>query len=563
MKNLTVSNEILQAYLDYINQHLIAPSLSELVAFAKEEKYVGVTRKTVETRIGGMKKLLDKAKFASPLTFKKIWNEEDFYPNAKKKAKLLNEYSRFVIISAVCGGEVAEDHLNSIISYAKKRDAAVLLMPIKKGRQDYLNLSPKLKRKDLHLITDETHLNTNIKLIPLALNPSAARPHAGMSRVGRRSCSIVLPSTKLFKETVATANDKMPHQIITTGVITLANYSKGLIISKNEYIAENDHKLSAIIVEVASPQTFFQREIEFDTDGSFVDIGLSGCVRYSPDGKTKSEVAEGFSVGDSHFPFEVDPVADSIFRYINKNVLKANHTFLHDIYSFSGRSHHEKDNEIAIIKKSLSGHLDLRDELKQTAKHLNNWSKASKNVHIVPSNHIEHLDKYLASGEHRKDPHNAKIVLNMILKAIDNQIPLRVGLEDYTNIIKRNMHWHRRDASFKILGCEMLFHGDRGGDGARGSITNLQLNLGSCIIGHSHKPGIYGDVFQNGTSTYIDVKNRPGYTAGSPSSWLQTSTAVFKGKKYPLRTQLTIIDGSFCLDHYLWLAKNKKNKKAA
>jgi len=548
--------QALQSLISYVQKNKIVPNTRQLKEFDSN-----ITPKLIEYHFGNYSGMVKEAHKYAKDVFDSIFTESDFNELAWARVKkTVNTNNKFIVISAVCGAEIDEDALKSVKTYSKKTGAAILLIPIKSGGHGFQQLHHKLKDKAISVVFREIHLNENIKIVPISLSTTASKPHSGLNRVGKRSCSLILGATKLSKETVPTANYKFPHQIITTGVITKPNYIKGLEVKKADYIANEEHKQAAIIVELANNRIYFQREVEFDVDGSFVDVGLNGVTRYLPNGTTKKEVAEALSVGDSHFPFEVDPVADLKFREVAKK-LSAKHVFLHDIYSFSGRSHHDAHNELIIIRKAEAGYLDLENELKLTAKHLLEWSKLKTKIHIVPSNHNEHLDKYLATGMHRQDPHNARIAMSMIIASLDGVIPLKHGLDTVAKMKANNVLFHSRDASFKIQECEMLFHGDRGGDGARGSLANLHLSLGNCIIGHSHKPGIHGDTWQNGTSTYTDVENRPDYTKGAPSSWLQTSTVVTKGKgDRCLRSQITVIDGAWCLEDWL---KNKSKKRGA
>ena len=83
-------------------------------------------------------------------------------------------------------------------------------------------------------------------------------------------------------------------------------------------------------------------------------------------------------------------------------------------------------------------------------------------------------------------------------------------------------------------------HGDRGPNGARGSIKNLRRIGVKSIIGHSHSPGIDEGAYQNGTSTRL----RLGYNVG-PSSWLNAHTVVYANGK---RSLINIIDGKWRLE---------------
>jgi hypothetical protein len=83
-------------------------------------------------------------------------------------------------------------------------------------------------------------------------------------------------------------------------------------------------------------------------------------------------------------------------------------------------------------------------------------------------------------------------------------------------------------------------HGDRGPNGARGSIKNLRRIGVKSIIGHSHSPGIDEGCYQVGTSTSLV----PRLQQSGPSSWLNTHCLVYANGK---RTLINIINGEWRL----------------
>jgi hypothetical protein len=72
-------------------------------------------------------------------------------------------------------------------------------------------------------------------------------------------------------------------------------------------------------------------------------------------------------------------------------------------------------------------------------------------------------------------------------------------------------------------------HGDKGPNGARGSLKNLRGVGVKSIIGHSHSPGISEGCYQVGTSSCL----RLDYNAG-PSGWLNTHCVLYANGKRSL-----------------------------
>ncbi|MFK5283800.1 hypothetical protein ACI3PL_29915, partial [Lacticaseibacillus paracasei] len=67
---------------------------------------------------------------------------------------------------------------------------------------------------------------------------------------------------------------------MTTGACTLPKYYDNKFVSKRlSYIADHDHTIGAIIVEIENDKLFHFRQIQADENGSFIDYG----VQYNPD----------------------------------------------------------------------------------------------------------------------------------------------------------------------------------------------------------------------------------------------------------------------------------------
>ena len=61
----------------------------------------------------------------------------------------------------------------------------------------------------------------------------------------------------------------------------------------------------------------------------------------------------------------------------------------------------------------------------------------------------------------------------------------------------------KREKDYKLHGVHIGAHGDKGNNGSRGSIQQLELSYGNAVIGHSHSPGILRNIWQVGTSTKL------------------------------------------------------------
>lgn len=100
-----------------------------------------------------------------------------------------------------------------------------------------------------------------------------------------------------------------------------------------------------------------------------------------------------------------------------------------------------------------------------------------------------------------------------------------------------NVDYLSNDYPYIIKGIYVGYHGDRGMNGARGTLASFSKIGTKTITGHSHTPGIEKGAYAVGTSTYLSLE----YTHG-PSSWMNTHCLIFPNGK---RQLIHIIDGEW------------------
>jgi hypothetical protein len=487
---------------------------------------------------------------------------EDFSAESFEKIRAeIRKNKRFVVTTAVCGARVNQDFLKSLKNYCKRRKAKLLVLPTGK---ELIRLDPILKGEAI--ITNEIFLNSNIKILPVLLNPKTLRPTSGMSRHGQRSCSTIYAAPKITKESVATDTDKYPHMILTTGAITNPSYSdaKQVLKKKADYVAENDHDLACLVIEIVDGIFFHEREMQADIDGSIVDLTTSGPVRYFPNGSAKPEQALNFNVPDWHH----GETAEDCYQVWPKlaKISKAKTVSLHDVTSSLGHTHHTIGDKVKSAQIEESGFADPVAEIQGFADDMKMWLKSCKaEFYIVGSNHPEHLNRSVAEGS-LDQPGTYRTYLELALAMLDGNDPLQWGLKRYAGFSDKRVTFLSRESRHVLKNTfgEMAlhFHGDKGNDGAKnsGQSQGIAISAGCAVINHLHSPKIIagntlggagnGGVWVGGTSTCVDGENRPGYArGGGGSSWLKTGTFVYGSKNGRfLRQQITLVGGQWCLD---------------
>lgn len=532
------------------------PSVHEL---AQE---LGVGRSSLRNYFNSNENLHQDILSEFPEVSKKCFTPDDFSDRKlREKLKKVDGAKRFFITAAETEKPLWNngEHVEALKHWAKKRNAEVLILPLGK---ELLKLDGRLK--DFNVITGDLKLNNNIKIVSILTSITAVSPGAGLARVsGQSESSLIVGATKLTKESVATDVGKLPHLIYTTGCITNAEYrkDKSRLLTKAGYVAGQDHEISGIIVEIKNNETFFPKEVVFDIDGSFVEVTKKGAHRYHADGSVTREKALNFNIADGHVE-EADPLAEFTFLDIARRV-GVKTVSLHDVFSYQGPGHHTT-SKITQAKMFEHG-WNIKSDIKLLNVYLKKWEKVAEDkVYVVDSNHDIHIEKAVKSFQ-LDQAATYRVFLEMSLALMDGKNPLIVALQKYSNFKSYKVQFlkpkERCVLKNKFGEMALHFHGDIGADGARGGTgsgkSSLAVSVGCSIVGHTHSPRIIpgsshngfgnGGVWVNGTSTYVDHR-MPDYTKG-PSSWLQTSTLTFGSKDGRfLRTQITIIDGDWCLD---------------
>lgn len=442
----------------------------------------------------------------------------------------LQKYTKFFVTTAVSEKAVSKEFYDSIKFFCKENDAALLIFPcadIWSSRSATTWSFDPVLNEEVFIHAD-TSLNENLFLSSIKMSAKHINPTKGLSRISQKNGSYIFASPKQSLEHIPGGNG--PRAMMTTGCITVPNYHTDRYMSERiSYIAENDHVMGGIVVELDGDY-FHVRQIQSQTDGSFVDIG----VQYNPNG-TKQHVSATLVMGDYHVG-ETDPIVKNVIEEICEEVEITN-IVAHDFFDGFCINHHHKAFPLKQAKKAMDKLNSLEEEIIRGANEIN-WlaSLCSGEVVFTKGNHDERLEKYLMAGEYINDPENHYISLDLARKVIEGIDPLEYAYNTYGKIKEpeRNV-WLTRKDSYMIGGVECGQHGDKGENGAKGSMMSAEKSYGNCIIAHSHSAAILRGVFRVGTSTFLELE----YNSG-PSSWTQTHALVYESGS---RQLISIING--------------------
>ena len=483
-------------------------------------------------------------------TAKAVINQRgDRTPAGKPKVfkRDLSGAKRYIITAAQNGTPVHKDFWGALLSYAKHRDAELVVIPLRYknptsrwtlSQQNAEHWAPEVTP---YLYNARKELNSNVTLVgDIKTQPTASSPLTGFEAITHGE-SCIIGHTKLQLKVVPTPQHKFPKLLTTTGACTLPNYTD----SKAGKLGEFHHTLAAVVVEVADAKTFHLRHVHaVKSTGEFIDLD----TQYSPEGHRSAPQPLALIMGDTHVDF-IDPLVeeatfgeDGIIKTLQPSVL-----VWHDLLDAYAVNPHHKGNPFNALAKRKTGRDNIQGEVQRAIEFVQKYSLNGADTSIVvASNHDNFLARWIVSHDWRLDPTNAEFYLRTAL-----EMAKRTSLQESGTVFPNPLgYWIdqkkdprikvlRQDESFARLGVELSMHGDLGPNGARGSVSNLRRIGVRSVIGHSHSPAIDEGCYQVGTSTSLKLE----YNAG-PSGWLNTHCVLHRDGK---RQLINIINGEWRL----------------
>jgi hypothetical protein len=501
--------EILSAYLQAISKLKRYPKRADIIL-------LGYNREVVRDHFGSFDRLKEYVSKNYPEAIESII--EDRIKSPRKQAELdktIKNCKRFVITSAVEGSAIHKGFRKSIAVYCKKNKAELLIMPSGKS----LEFMDQALAEE-HWILKDTYLNSNLWLCSMKIPPKSAQPTDKLKRIGQRDGSLIAASPKQFLQFVAVGNERLAHAVMSTGAITVPNYSSKSGVSCTDYIANHDHVLGAIIVEIVDDKSYHFRQIQSDENGVFYSLG----VKYSPKGH-KLEAPVGMLWGDLHSG-EVDESAKKAnFEIMDET--KVEKVYLGDAFGGISINHHEEHDKLKRAILAGQNKMDLGAEIKALCEEINAISSKSyvKEIVIVDSNHHDFLSKhYLSEGKYIDEPQNYFLAHELVSAMGKGWNPLQYACEKLYGLKNPDkVKWLKIDADDRIADVQMGAHGHKGANGSKGSKRTLEEAYGNAMHGHTHSPYIFRGIFCVGTTSVL----RPGFNTG-PSGWVHCSGNVYK-----------------------------------
>lgn len=453
---------------------------------------------------------------------------------------------RLLITAAQNATPVHAPFLAALKTAAEHLDADLVVVPLR-----YKNPTSIWSKRDEsdnwwdpavqpYLFNARKKLGPNLVLCAdVKVQPTAVSPLSGFEALtGAESCIVAHP--KMQFRPIAAPSGRFPKVLTTTGACTKRNYTD----TRAGKLGDFHHYLGALIVELDGKH-FHLRQINADRrDGSFTDLDQV----YTAGGVSKAPPAAGLVLGDTHARLTSLSVDKATFGPGGiVETLDPETVVFHDLFDGVSVNPHHTGNPFIAAAKAGAKLGDVRAEVEHAVEFVRARCVGRKAV-IVASNHDDFLSRWLMSTDWRHSPGNAKFYLETA-QALLASARMGPGGAEYSdpfahwvNKLKGNSRIRclGRDERFAIKGNECSLHGHRGPNGAKSTMKNLARIGAKVVSGHGHTPGIEEGHYRVGTSTELKLE----YTAGSPSSWLNTHCVIYASGK---RALITIVDGEWRL----------------
>lgn len=494
---------------------------------------------------GGIDKLETMAREKNPEIFHDVPITQ--IKNKKKVLqadKAIRSSQRFFITTAVTGCKIDDNLYKSIESWCRKNNAELLILlaedPAKpKDKAGEYYIDSNLANSDGHIIIRDTSLNSNIHVSTIKLSAKQVEATTGLDRLSKAG-TFIYASPKQRLKPVPIANNKHVHLLITTGAITVPDYNSEMYMSlRLAYIAEFDHVMGGVIVEIEDDNRYHVRQVQANGLGEFIDLG----VKYRPDGSTAKERPLSLWPGDWHCG-STDPMVRACIKNMCE-VLQPRNIFLNDFFDGLSINHHIEKDRIELALLSEKGLLSLEQELeKMTAELAEISSWKVDHVNIVYSNHDDFLNRYLRAAKYAEtmQSQNHRISLKLALALLDGNHPLEFAANELFKFKNKDkVTWLREDQDCILAGIQHGAHGHLGANGSHNpSAGGLERAYGTGNFGHKHSGEILRDIYIAGTSTYLKL----GYNKG-PSSWSNSHIITYENGS---RQMIFTIDWKWHLD---------------
>jgi hypothetical protein len=515
---------------------------------------------------GGILELEKEARILKPGSFANFTSPDVMNIEKSRRLKAaLEAKAGFLVTSVTAGIPLEDDMLTLMLLYAETRNYDIVIFLTNNQTE---GLDPRLiDHPRIHLVS-HTISNRFFKLNNMGLMPKNQNPFASLDKAKQflpGQLTIVGHPQLMHKIVPTSSNHVRDTQLWSTGSLSKNLYPYMYPAqARTSAIAKNSHTNSFLVLEKTDAKAgidgsgtqnrWHVRPVEFandpkDTHAGFTDLGQHYFMGSDGSPQVDRQNPQGLFMGDIH-----EILADQRFLKAYREFLLGfeEHSisvFVEDPIDNMSSNHHEFDRLGLLMKRFVSGELDISKELTGLVQFDNALAAipSVRNRNYKDSNHSYWL-KYLL--DKKPNSHlimNGKILAELTLARDVLKItePLEYILNYRKQFVASLPPDVRRDYEEKevfvqdtqnvrvlpygeplVLGpawrpMHADKHGHQGDNGAKPSPRSHAAGQERAITGDSHRSAILGGWVNIGTST----PKRVGYNNGGYSSWTN-STAV-------------------------------------
>jgi len=390
----------------------------------------------------------------------------------KASHKKLTPSKTYIITTALNSTPIHKPFWDNLLAYARFKGAEVHVIASRyKNPNSVFSDAPNdvwcaevLPYLDAnrHDLFDGIQLMSDVKI-----QPTAVTPLSGLNGLSA-SESCIFGHPRVHMQFMPVPKGHAPKIMMTTGACTLPNYTDSKTGKKGEF----HHTYGFVIVTDGD-----MHYVTACDDGSFIDMDkqvISGEV-------VKAPQVEALILGDLH----TAKLSQEARIRIRSRIIAINPKMLilHDVMDAESVNPHEEKNPILKVKRFESGRNSLANEIEDTLEYLSELNLLCDDIRIIPSNHDNMIDRYIANMDWKKDIPNAlkyAELLPIALREPDGVFPYLVR---ELGIVATKV-----DDSIVVCGIELNLHGDRGANGSRGSSVQFKNLSSKTVTAHSHTP---------------------------------------------------------------------------
>lgn len=434
---------------------------------------------------------------------------------------------KYIITSAQKGATLNKNFWNNIQKFKKEMNVDKILVFVMNGKYKTDEvLHPSVATlPDIELINDYEKLHNKVYAYDSKVLAQRVKPLLGLSDKLPMERSYILPATKRRLESIASLSTK-PRFFCATGAVTepfyKLNTSQGVkAYEEHQYgfvyfdSLDNKKKMDMMSVPVDKSGNFFYETTQYH----------SGTI-------TRGVPIECLILGDWHFGTTNKFARLESIKQIEE--MKPKYVVFHDLFDGYSINHHERHKLLARLRSVKNRRSNLKKELQLLAKEIKFFSEKFHDVKflVAESNHDEFIRTFIDDKYFMKDEENFQFACSLVNELIDPEaIPLKIGLEKVTTL-PNNFFFYSIDDTKRVRGWDVVQHGHKGSNGARGSRNTFKRFNLRAIFGHTHQIGIGSNWINVGTNTNLN----PAYARGGLSGWMHSNGIIYKNNTATLKS---------------------------